>query len=144
MMKRGADITRQRMRVRCIFMHQWCMSSAHIEMNAAMNGLSSYSIRLDWNSYTQRIYSHACATLIPYVKWLSPRLEFRKCTRSERANPSIRSRFLKIIWSSTTFYHPRPTPLAPVGSLSCPLVYAIPHNWMSNEHAKLDVRSDIL
>jgi len=32
------------------------MSSAHIEMNAAMNGLSSYSIRLDWNSYTQRMH----------------------------------------------------------------------------------------
>jgi len=43
-------------RVRCIFMHQWCMSGAHIEMNAAMNGLSSYSIRLDWDSYIRRMH----------------------------------------------------------------------------------------
>lgn len=55
------------------------------------------------------VYSHACATLIPYVKWLSRRPEFRKCTRVERATPVVvrsraRTRFLKITRTSTTFY----------------------------------------
>lgn len=76
MMKRCADITR-RMRVRCIFTHQWCMNNdicISRWMPRWMDFRAMYSIRLDWNSYTQRecTYSmYACATLIPYVKWLS-------------------------------------------------------------------------
>lgn len=102
-----------------------CVSGAFLCINDAwaahisrwtLRWMDFRAIRFVWIGIVIRsecIYSHACATLIPYVKWLSPRLEFRKCTRSERANPSIRSRFLKIIWSSTTFYHPRPTPPRP-------------------------------
>lgn len=118
MMERCSDSTRQIMRVRCIFSYQWCMNNIYIYIFIYiyrwtprwMDFRAMYSIRLDWNSYTQHIWS-VCVRNVNSVCKMALFLEFRKCTRAERANPSIYSRFLKIIWLSTTFYFPHPLTL---------------------------------
>jgi len=79
------------------------MSGAHIEMNAAMNGLSSYSIRLDWDSYIQRMHvplrvrnvnsiskmlSLSLSLSLSLAHSLALQSEFRKCTNEPRTHPA--------------------------------------------------------
>jgi len=92
------------------------MSGAHIEMNAAMNGLSSYSIRLDWDSYTRRMHIPPRVRNVNSIsKMLSLSLSLAlsnrnlENVRTNRVRIPLASRFLKIIQMLTKCFSTIPS-----------------------------------